>query len=199
MEATMKQHSYFRSSGYMAESTIQTQSGKSFDVSSLPAFLRTLLVTDGTVTKSLEAWFWENVFIEPLSNRLDIVKRHIEGLCVESGDTVLRREVMLKGVESDMVFAVARSTVHLELLPDDVSKGLKRGEIGIGELLREKGIETYRDIYNINYDDRMQSDIDPLYAALPERSPVLSRSYRIRVYGKPAIIVSEFFPVEIFK
>ena len=57
MEDSMNQHSFFRSSGYLTESIIQTLSGKKLDIKTLPSFLRTLLVTDGTVTKSLEAWY----------------------------------------------------------------------------------------------------------------------------------------------
>ncbi len=192
----MKQQSYFRSSGFLQEAIINTESGVPLDLTKIPAFLRTLLVTDGTVTKSLEAWFWENVQIQAVSNRLEIIEGEILGLEVEAGDKVLQREVKLKGLKSNTVYACARSTVSLKHLPQEIGLALEKGEIGIGELLREKGVETYRDIFNINYLQKLPEN-DPLISSLhPE---VLSRSYRIRVNGHPAIIVTEFFPVSIYK
>lgn len=191
----MKQQSYFRSSGFLQESIINTESGIPLDLTKLPAFLRNLLVTDGTVTKSLEAWFWENVKIQPVSNRLEILQDGVVGLEVESGDKVLQREVMLKGVQSNQVYACARSTVSLKHLPQEVGEALEKGEIGIGELLREKGVETYRDIFNINYLLGSPKN-DKLISSL--QTEILSRSYRIRVNGHPAIIVTEFFPVNTY-
>ena len=76
----MKFASYFKSGGYLSESTILTDSGKELDLSQLPAFLRTLMVTDGTVTKSLEAWFWEPVKVEVLMNALEQSDSTVDGL-----------------------------------------------------------------------------------------------------------------------
>ena len=192
----MKQQSYFRSSGFLQNEIINTESGVPLDLTQLPAFLRTLLVTDGTVTKSLEAWFWENVKIHPVSNRLEILQDGVVGLEVESGDKVLHREVMLKGVQSNQVYTCARSTVSLKHLPQEVGEALEKGEIGIGELLRENGVETYRDIFNINYLMEPPKK-DTLISSL--QTEILSRSYRIRVNGHPAIIVTEFFPVNTYQ
>jgi len=196
MEKAMSQQSYFRSSGYLTKSIIETDSGSSFDLTELPSFLRTLLVTDGTVTKSLEAWFWEKVKIEPVSNNLEVLNYDVAGLEVERGDKVLNREVVLKGEQSNNIFATARSTVSLKYLPSEIVSALEKGEIGIGELLREKGIETYRDIFNINYFSILPHNDHLLFSM---QSDVLSRSYRIRVNGYPAIKVTEFFPINIYK
>lgn len=192
----MKQQSYFRSSGFLQEAIINTDSGESLDLTKLPSFLRTLLVTDGTVTKSLEAWFWENIKVQTVSNRLETLEDRVDGLEVEAGDKVLQREVMLKGVDSDTVYACARSTVSLKHLPQEIGLALEKGEIGIGELLREKGVETYRDIFNINYLIDLPEN-DSLISSL--QTELLSRSYRIRVNSHPAMIVTEFFPIDIYK
>lgn len=191
----MKLASYFKSAGYISDSKIVMESGIMLDLTQLPAFLRTLMVMDGTVTKSLEAWFWEPVIVDALSNKLETIECSVAGLEVVSGDRVLQREVILKGAHSNQVFACARSTVSLKHLPKDIGGSLEKGEIGIGELLRERGVETYRDIFNINYFDNALYDDELL---LKFESDVLSRSYRIRVNGHPAIIVTEFFPVEIY-
>lgn len=191
----MSQQSYFRSSGFLSNEIIHTDSG-SLDLTQLPPFLRSLLVTDGTVTKSLEAWFWEKVIIEPISNQSDILQEIVHGLEVVNGDKVLRREVILKGVTTHSTYATARSTVSLKYLPNDISQALEKGEIGIGELLREKGVETYRDIFDINYYSNTLKQ-DTLLSSF--ESDVLSRSYRIRVNGHPAIIVTEYFPLSSYQ
>ena len=191
----MKDQSYFRSSGFLQDSVINTESSVQLDLQNIPPFLRTLLVTDGTVTKSLEAWFWERVIIQPISNCLEVLKDEISGLEVSSGDKVLHREVMLIGMDSDITYACARSTVSLKHLPKEIGNALEKGEIGIGELLREKGVETYRDIFNINYLSLLPVK-DSLLSSLS--SELLLRSYRIRVNGHPAIVVTENFPVNVY-
>lgn len=191
----MNKKSYFRSCGYIPEAKIETDSGATIDLTEVPTFLRTLLVTDGTVTKTLEAWFWEPIKVQALSNTLETLSDIVDGLEVEVGDRVLQREVMLKGEHSDKVFACARSTVSLKHLPKEIGTALETGKIGIGELLREKGVETYRDIFNINYLKNIP-ERDILLSKLQDE--VVSRSYRIRVNGHPAIIVTEFFPLGIY-
>ena len=191
----MKFASYFKSGGYLSESTIPTDSGEELDLTQLPAFLRTLMVTDGTVTKSLEAWFWEPVKVEVITNALEKNDSTVDGLEVERGDRLLQREVVLKGAHSKKTFACARSTVSLKHLPTEIGNSLEKGEIGIGELLRQSGVETYRDIFNINY--FKEANVDDL-SLKKLQTEVLSRSYRIRVNGHPAIIVTEFFPIDIY-
>ena len=193
----MTVQSYFRSSGYTDEPLIKTDSGEILNISTLPPFLRTLLVMDGTVTKSLSAWFWEPVTVELQFNQLGSAASSILGLeDLEGGDTILKREVILRGEQSNKIFACARSVVSLKNLPSTIAESLENGEMGIGELLRENGIETYRDIFNINY-FTCPSKGDSLLQHLS--GELISRSYRIRVEGIPAIIVTEYFPVTLYR
>ena len=185
-------HSFFRSSGYTAKPIIQTSDGNEFDLSTLSPFLRTLRVMDGTVTKALSAWFWEPIRVVSIHNKIEVLDEGIEGLKVSTGDLLLRREVALCGDKSQQTFACARSQVSLGHLPSSISESLKKGEMGIGELLRENGIETYRDIFNLDY--QQHNLTDPILSGFD--CPVFSRSYRIRVNQIPAIIVTEFFPID---
>ena len=184
--------SYFRSHGYTPDEIILTDSGESCDLSKLPPFLRTLLVMDGTVTKALEAWFWEPVKVVPLKNALETLSEKVEGLETQKGDKALQREVTLQGINSGKIFACARSTVALESLPTEVGLALETGQIGIGELFREKGLETYRELFNINYFSAVPQG-DALLAHL--QGGVVSRSYQIWVNGGASIIVTEYFSV----
>ena len=107
----------------------------------------------------------------------------------------MQRQVVLRGGHTNQIFACARSSVSMKHLSQEIGDSLEKGEIGIGELLREKGVETYRDIFNINYLTQPPSD-DKLLSLLS--GEVVSRSYRIRVNGHPVILVTEFFPVQIY-
>jgi chorismate-pyruvate lyase len=151
---------------------------------------------DGTVTKSLEAWFWEPVNIVAKHNDKIVLNEVVSGLEARIGDNVLHRQVSLCGEKSKTIFATAESIVSLQDLPEDIEHSLIKGDIGIGELLRDKELETYRDIFDINFypqDLSHNETFDEL------EGDIVSRSYRIWVNGKPAIIVSEFFPVDLYK
>jgi len=191
----MSTNSYFRSNGYTADEIIITRSGEPCDLSKLPAFLRTLLVMDGTVTKALEAWFWEPVKVVPLQIEAIKLTTPVKGLKSKAGDKTLQREVILQGVNSDRIFACARSTVLMKCLPKDLGEALESGKIGIGELFRKQGLETYREIIDIDYMLSPSAD-DALLTRLDNE--IVARSYQIWVNGSPAVIVSEYFPVEMF-
>jgi chorismate-pyruvate lyase len=186
---------FFRSSGYLPDDHIQGSSGYWFDMGGLPPFLRTLLVADGTVTKSLEAYFWEPVDVVPLRQEKIILQENVVGLVVDAGDTALCREVNLMGRQSEKRYACARSYLALGQLPQELAEAMVSGKIGIGELLREKGVETYREIISVDFIQRARSD-DALF--MPFADDLVSRSYRIRVGGTPAIVVTEYFPVALY-
>ncbi len=186
----------FRSHGYLPDGRLPCASGATLDLTTLPPFLRTLLVADGTVTKSLEAYFWEAVNVVPQNQSLITLERPLADLETRPGDAVLRREVLLQGERSKTHYAFARSFLLLDPLDAELRAGLEAGIIGIGELLREQGIETYREIVSLDYHSQ-PPEHDPALTILP--FPLVSRSYRIRVAGAPAFLVTEFFPVPVFE
>lgn len=187
---------YFRSSGYLADDGFTATDGTRFSIGDLPPFLRTLLVADGTVTKSLEAWFWEPVQVVPLKNVKTRLKHRVEGLQANTGDEILMREIRLRGQRSGVSYARARSTLALQALPEDLRRGLLEGKIGIGELLREQYVETYREVIALDYlpAGETAGKLDPIAG-----SDIVSRSYRIRVRGVPAILVTEYFPLSAYR
>jgi len=192
----MLKRSYFQCSGYITDNKIKTDSGYELDMRLLPSFLRTLIVMDGTVTKSLGAWFWEPVKVTLLLNKIESLQEAIDGLNVDVGKKVLHREVALIGEQSEQVFAYARSTISLSHLPVEVGESLKSGKIGIGELLREQGTETYREIYRVDY-TKAEECSDSLLTNVS--GDIVSRSYRIRVNSIPSIVVTEYFPLNLYR
>jgi hypothetical protein len=87
----MGEHSFFRSSGYLNDARIPMQGGGELDLATLPPFLRTLLVADGTVTKILEAFFWEPVRIESISNQEEKLAGPVE--CAAAGSRAAWRPI----------------------------------------------------------------------------------------------------------
>jgi len=191
----MTAESFFRSSGYLRDGVIRDLSGNPFPISAFPPFLRTLLVADGTVTKALEAYFWEHVDVRQLKQELSVPAEPVEGLRYSADQPLLNREVSLTGRSSGRCYALARSILALESLPPHFAQAILEGKMGIGELLREQGVETYRDIVNLHFFHHGQpaeTDLSIL------DGDVVSRSYRISVSGVPAILVTEYFPIGLY-
>lgn len=186
---------YFKVRGYVPGGIVTNINSEDLDLQKLPPFLRTLMITDGTVTKSLEAYFWEQVIVDTLSQEEIDFPVDQEWLGIKKGDRVLQREVRLKGAETDKVYVYARSLIRMEALPDHLKEALLSGKIGIGELVRECGLETYREIMNMGHEtDEALVDI----FSTPHCGELVYRTYRIVVNHQPAILITEYFPSQVF-
>ncbi|MEO1767528.1 chorismate--pyruvate lyase family protein [Thiobacter aerophilum] len=170
--------SYFRTRGYVPGGIVINARAESLHMEALPPFLRTLLVTDGTVTKHLEAYFWEEVHVDNLGQAEVILEAAVPALGLSAGEQVLRRRVRLRGRASKRCYGEAESLIRLPCLPERLQGELAAGRIGIGELLRERGLETYREILDVGW-----AGPDAVY-----------RTYRIMIRGEPTILITETFP-----
>ncbi len=176
----------FNSSGYIHAGFIESSSGEQLDFSVLPPFLRVLLSTDGTVTKSLESFFWEPVKVDAVEQKLVTLSSELPALDLNQGDAVLSRKVELVGDNSKKIYSYADSYICVDKLPDFIARSIIEGDIGIGELLRERGLETYREIIDFGIRFRGQ-DKESVW-----------RSYLI-MHEKQAIIsITEYFPLSIY-
>ena len=153
----------------------------SIDFSTLPPILRVLLLTDGTVTHSLAAYFAEDIQVNCLSQ-------------VQVGDEVIEREVMLVGELSGTEYAHAHSTIHTHLLDHEMRRRLDSRQAGIGELLNANNRETFREITRIHYCHDLPGRPNPFKASTPG-SQVIARDYRIHTQQRPLILITEEFPV----
>ena len=176
---------YFKSRGYVPGGIVTNSKNETLHMERLPAFLRTLLVADGTVTKSLEAYFWEQIEVENLGQAPITLQEEIPALDLHAGQAVLERRVRLHGLVSGHIYAHAHSLIKLEALPEHLRVDLQHGRIGIGELLRERGLETYREILDVGY---AEASVESLY-----------RSYRIVLQHQPAILITETFPCSVYR
>jgi len=187
-----RDYEVFRSKGFSPNWGITLAQG-SIAMDRLPPFLRTLLVTDGTVTKALEAYYWEPVLVDAVSQKLVIAQAAIDWLNVRVGDEVLARRVNLRGGTGQAIYAKAFSVIRCAALPAHLRSQLLDGALGIGELIRDCGLETYRELLEIGW----TSPRDELDPGDTQRG-FIHRSYRIALGGQPVILVTEHFPLDTF-
>jgi chorismate-pyruvate lyase len=184
----------FRSKGFVAPDwSLSGIDRKGITMASLPPFLRTLLVTDGTVTKSLEAYYWEPVRVDNVSNTVVTSESEIDWLDVRNGEEVIARGVQLRGGMSRTLYASAFSIIRMALIPEALRTRLLAGQLGIGELIRECGLETYRELLEFGYTTDMSR-----FGGPETNLECVYRTYRIILDHRPAILVSECFPVAVF-
>lgn len=189
-------HQYFRSSGHLPGDLLQTRTGEQLDFSRLPGFLRVLLTTDGTVTKGLEAYFWEPVGVENLGQGYITLEQTEPSLQKHPGDRLLERRVQLIGEQTGRCYASAFSLVDTSQLSTDLRQGLEAGQLGIGELLRDSGLETYREIVDFG---RLSGGEQLFEEALGLSShECIWRCYRIVQCGRPVMQIREFFPLALY-
>lgn len=185
----------FRTKGFAANWQIAGRGATEVAMQSLPAFLRTLLVTDGTVTKSLEAYYWEPIAITGVTQRVTQAEGAIDWLDVRGGEQVLARYVQLLGERSRRTFANAFSIIRLELIPAELRARLLDGSLGIGELIRSCGLETYRELMEIG----MTDDFSLGGESCGVEEECVYRTYRITMNHRPAMLVTECFQIALFR
>ncbi len=158
-------------------------------VSRLPPFLRTLLVADGTVTRSLEAYFWEPIDVIQLEQQERQSSEPVPELELEANSRALFRRVELRGRRSGKLYSCAESIIKTTEIPLTWRDELLAGRLGIGTLISDSGMESYREI--IGY------DLDA--AADTGSSAVVSRNYRIFLNRRPTILITESFPLAAYQ
>jgi len=189
---TVEDWRVLRSEGYLGDAQIQRPDGQWMPMESLPPLLRTLLVTDGTVTKVLEAFFWEPVNVSALELNVKRAEREIPWLELDIGEEVLARKVRLIGQHSGRLFTEAFSAIKLAEFDPSLREALVQGHVGIGVLLRESGLETYREIMAVGMEygeDENSSGVEDLR---------VYRTYRITRDKKPVILIRESFPCRLY-
>lgn len=152
----------------------------------VPPCLRVFLVNDGLVTAALSAYFMEEMKVET------VYQEEISTDNRKSG--MLKRRAVILGASTGTHYILADSLINLSLFESAVIDDILSGKKGIGTIIREHRIETYREIDEISLCVRSE----PLLSAdSPER--LLSRKYRIIKDGLPAIRIEEFYREKNYK
>ena len=197
----------FRCQGFVRGGTIACRGGGRRAIQSLPAFLRALLVTDGTVTKILEAYFWEPVIVDTLYQEFISTTAEIPWVDICPGDRALLRRVRLRGGDSEHEYARADSVIRAERVPDHFRQRLIDREIGIGALIRDSGLESYREVMEVGINSSppaKSESTDPIGGEAQDTDQSadgdsLFRTYRIIIDREPVILITETFPLALFQ
>lgn len=158
----------------------------------MDADLRSLLFTDGTVTRTLEAQTLRRVRVEVVDQAecqvLGLGARH---LVAPATTAAVRRRVTI-GIDG-MVAPLIWAESHL--LPDRLPAGfiglLDQTPDGIGESLQQIKLEGWREMLWFGLDAAPCWDERAAQAA----PAFLTRLYRVITAGQPALLISESFAV----
>jgi len=161
------------------------------DFLGLSPILRVLLVTDGTVTRTLEAYFGEAIAVDVLEHAEITSESPYPQIEIAAGDHVLHRYVRLLGRNTRRVYAVAESVAVLKHISQQMRRQLIQEQKGIGELLREGRLETYRELLTADLTTASRW-AEHLNVAAAEG--VVTREYRIYQGGRAVLLIREIFP-----
>jgi chorismate-pyruvate lyase len=169
--------------------------GSSPDQASLSLVQRILLVTDGTVTRILEACSGEKVEPVKLSQSLVPWSSADTALDAAEGDVVLSRRILLRGAQSARNFLYAESLIVPCRLHPRLRHGLDHSDEPIGRLLWENRVETLREL--------VRWDLEPAgscaaYFQIDPGEPVVSRTYRVVSQRQAIMLITEKFPANSF-
>lgn len=160
-------------------------------IGALDPLLRSLLFTDGTVTRALEAQTLARVAVDVLEQtRAPLPSHAADYLEAEPDADCLRRRVAMS-TSGSRPAVWAESHILLERLPSDFMELLDRSSHGIGGSLERSHLESRRELLWFGL------GVPPSWA-VRGTSPgsALVRLYRIFTDDRPALLICEAFAVE---
>jgi chorismate-pyruvate lyase len=165
------------------------------NLSQLTPFQRALLVTDGTVTRFIEAYTLSTVEVVLLNQETQILPTNHVWLEVAKGTRVIARQVILqtrqRAGQQPTVHTYATSLIVPNRTSPVIREGLTLEGKGLGQLLQRSGLETRRDLlwWGLKRPDDLPETLLHL-----QGEPFLSRTYRIVAEGRPIMLINEQFP-----
>ena len=157
------------------------------DLGRLDAFLRNLLVTDGTVSRSLEAHTLRPVTVEPVEQSETLPPPAIaRALDIGEDEACLRRRVVMRlaGPEPSVW---AESFVVPGRVPVEFLRALRENSRGIGGSLEQLKLESWRELLWFGLGS------PPPWPGPSTTSRTLRRAYLIVIRGRPALMITEDF------
>jgi chorismate-pyruvate lyase len=179
---------------YLKESALPDDPDGRVDLRDLTQFQRTLLVTEGTLEKFLEAWMLEPIMIRHVSQEETGTDREIPLLGLPAGEKIIKRQVLLTGKYSGTPFVFAKSLYALERLEQILRTDLSRSDMGLGKIIREHRIETFFQM--VLFGKKKAGLIGP-YFHIDKNEMLLFRRFRIYIKQEPAALITEKFPITL--
>jgi chorismate-pyruvate lyase len=162
------------------------------DIGRLDPSLRTLLFTDGTVTRTLEVQSLRRVRIEVVDQQPCAVSAHTARyLGLSDEDECVRRRIEIFVGDSEAPAVWAESHMISGRLPAEFLSLLARSPEGLGPVLQRLMAESSRQLLWFGLGQ------PPEWSTTAPSSDVLTRLYRVTRHEQPALIISESFAVEV--
>ena len=168
---------------------------KKINLARLSPFQRGLLVTDGTVTRFIEAYTFAPVEVVLVQQKRQTLSSDHNWLQLPAGEEVISRQITLqihqKQEASPIIYTYADSLIVPKRLPKSVLDGLESDKQGLGGLLRCSGLETRRELLWCGIETL--TDL-PIAIAHLEGEMFLSRTYLVYAAQEPLMLINERFP-----
>jgi len=190
----MNEYGYDPQSYALVEQLFRPAPQVDLSLRSLSPFQRSLLVIDGTVTTFLETYTLEPIEIVRLSQITYTLPEDHELLQVSQGTRIFVRQVLLRGRYTATVYAYAPSLIVPDRIEKIVQQDLHVDGKGLGHIMRDSRMETYRDI--VWYGREHIPNI-PEAIRLLTTDEFISRTYRVIAGGQPIMLIHEKFPSHI--
>jgi chorismate-pyruvate lyase len=174
-----------------AESEMPAELSK-LNFRTLTPFQRALMVTDGTVTKFIEAYTLDPVEIIRLGQKSYSLEEDHPWLVAKKGMDVMFREVMIRGIYSHTLYVYGVSHIIPDRLPGKMRERLEVQGESIGRILNDYEMETRREVLWFGRERLTQL---PRQLSSVTDGEFISRTYRIITEGKPIVLITERFPV----
>lgn len=169
---------------------------KKINLARLTPFQRGLLVTDGTVTRFIEAYTLLPVEVILLQQKKQILSTERTWLRLPAGAEVISRQVILQTHSpeepSPMIHTYADSLIVPQRLPQSLLEGLESDKQGLGGLLRGSGLETLRELLWCGLE--ILTDL-PSAISHFEGEKFITRAYRVFADQEPLMLINEKFPL----
>ena len=169
---------------------------REINLARLTPFQRGLLVTDGTVTRFIEAYTFMSVEVVLLQQTRQTLPNKHAWLQLPAGEEVISRQVVLQTHSTDKSPAITHTYADSLIVPKRLSKcildGLESNKQGLGGLLRHSGLETRRELLWCGIETL--TDLPSIVAHL-EGKTFVSRAYRVFADQEPLMLINEKFPL----
>lgn len=119
------------------------------DAAALTPLQRILLITDGTLTEILEAYFLERIELVKISQRMLTVGSSDIPLSAPAAEPVMERNIQLRGARSGRIFVHAESLVLVGRLEPAFQTELLETNVPLGRLWRRHRLETWKNLVSI--------------------------------------------------
>ena len=163
----------------------------------LTPFQRGLIVTDGTVTRFIEAYTFAPVEVVLLQQTKQTLSSDHDWLQLSAGEEIISRQVTLQSPQekasSPIIHTYADSLIVPKRLPKTILDGLESNTQGLGRLLQHSGLETRRELLWCGIETLI--NLPPTVAHL-EGETFISRAYLVLANQEPLILINEKFPFE---